>query len=131
MTAIPKLVSDLIIWYQWKAGIRLVNKEYHESYKYVTQNPQAIWLSEYLQYTKKSEEDGVGMLNWRDLINHPKWEFYYYDIWNYITNDRVGKDIPDGYCTCCYQIKSLLHKYDMLAEYLQKRKNTNISTNNF
>jgi len=97
MIHLPKLVSDLINWYQWKAKIRLVNKEYHESYIYVEDYNHC----DYLWYVKDSAYQ-VTMANWR-YINDMC--YLHHSGFSHIYCIKTGEDpgwnkLPKAYCNC-------------------------------
>jgi len=97
-TLLPKLVSDLINWYQWKDSIRLVNKEYHESYRYIESYYNEC---DYLWYVTVDNASSIAKANWRCIndmcyLHHTGFSH----IYRIKTGDLSWNKLPKEYCNC-------------------------------
>jgi len=109
MTTIPKLVTDIIDWYQWKAKIKLVNNEYHSSYFYNESNGYSVHV--YTEYVYKDKSRGYVRkyyeckVNYRKIGNHSIYDNDFYrvrpiSILRKQSRYKYRGRIPPTYCHC-------------------------------
>ena len=113
-TLLPKLVTDIIDWYQWKAKIRQVNNEYHSSYFYNDHGGHLVHVYRSREYVRKHYNR---LVNWRKIGNHHaiSTEFYYVYPINMSRKQSHHKYIvrlPPTYCHCkvCEDVNKIWKK---------------------
>jgi len=104
MTTLPKLVSEIIDWYQWKAKIRLVNKKYHSSYMY--NETKGFLVCVYLDFSQYEHSIHYRPVNYRKIGYHDNYEdcpgFYSVKPIKLYKQSRHKYNfrLPPAYCHC-------------------------------
>jgi len=96
-TLLPKLVSDIIDWYQWKAKIKLLNNEYHKLFS----------LKKYYGVHILVYNENV-TINWRRLIDHCR-IYTFAHIYSFTQKEPYSSvcSLPNNYCC----IKDILQTF--------------------